>query len=47
MALDIPMRKVNTGRKSLPFSGPKKLSAINSSVKNVKRVASFMHALKF
>ena len=48
--LNIPLRKTNTGQKSLSFLRPKlrpKIwSKINLSVKNVKISSSFMHALK-
>ena len=46
MALKIPLRKTNTGRKSLFFLGLKVWSKINPSIKNVKTSSSFMLALK-
>ena len=46
MALDIPLRKINTGQKSLSLLGPKIRSKINPSIKNVKTSSSFMQALK-
>ena len=45
MTLDIPLRKTNTGQKSLSFLGPKIWSKIGPSIKNV-RASSFMHAIK-
>ena len=36
MALDIPLRKTNTGQKSLSFLGPKIWSKIDPSIKNVR-----------
>ena len=44
MALDIP--HTNTGQKSLSFLWPKIWSKVNPSIKNVKTLFSFMHALK-
>ena len=46
MALDIPLRKTNTGQKSLSFLGPKIWSKIGPSIKNVRTLSSFMHAIK-
>ena len=46
MALDIPLRKTNTGRKSLSFLGPEILSEIGANIKNVRTRSSFMHAIK-
>ena len=46
MASDIPLRKANTGQKSLSFLGPKIRSKIDPSVKNVRKSSSFMHANK-
>ena len=46
MELDITLWNTNTGKKSLPFLGPKICSKINPSIKNVKTTSSFMHALK-
>ena len=46
IALDIPLRKTNTGRKGFSFLGPKIWSKINPSVKNAKISSSFLHALK-
>ena len=46
MALDIPLRKTNTGQKSLSFLGPKIWSKIGPSIKNVRTSSSFMHAIK-
>ena len=46
MALDIPLRKTNTGQKSLSFLGPKIWSKIGPSIKNVRTSTSFMHAIK-
>ena len=46
MALDIPLRKTNTGRKSLYFLGPKIWSKIDPSIKNVRSRSSFMYAIK-
>ena len=36
MAMNIPLRKTNTGQKSLSFLGPKVWSKIGSSIKNQK-----------
>ena len=46
VALDIPLRKANTGRKSLFFLGPKIWSKIDPSIKNVRTSSSFMYAIK-
>ena len=46
MAVDIPLRKTNTGQKSLSFVGPKMRSRIGPSIKNVRTSSSFMHAIK-
>ena len=46
MALDIPLRKTNTGQKSLSFLGPKIWSKIGPSIQNVRTSSSFMHAIK-
>ena len=46
MALDIPLRKANTGQKSLSFLGPKIWSKIRPSIKNVRASFYFMHAIK-
>ena len=46
MALDIPLRKKNTGQKSLSFLGLKIWSKIGLSIKNVRTSSSFMHAIK-
>ena len=46
MTLDIPLRKKLTGQKIFSFLGPKKCLEINQSVKNIKTLSSFMHALK-
>ena len=46
MALDIPLQKINIGQKSLFFLGPKILSKIGPSIKNVRTLSSFMHAIK-
>ena len=45
MTLDIPLRKTNTGQKSLSFLGPKIRSKIGPSIKNVRTSSSFMHAI--
>ena len=45
IALDIPLRKVNTWKESLSFLGPKIWSKIDPSIKNVKTSSSFMDAL--
>ena len=46
MALDIPLRKTNTGQKSLSFLGPKIWFKIGPSIKNVKTPSSFRDAIK-
>ena len=46
MALDTPLRKKNTGEKSLSFLGLKIWSKIGLSIKNVRTSSSFMHAIK-
>ena len=46
MALHIPLRKKNTGQKSLPFLGSKTWSKIDPSIKNIRILSSFMHAVK-
>ena len=46
MALDIPLQKKNTGQNSLAFMGPKIWSKISPSIKNVRTLSSFMHAIK-
>ena len=46
MVLDIPLRKTNTGQKSLSFLMPKICSKIDTSIKNVRKLCSFMHAIK-
>ena len=46
MALDIPLRKTNSGQKSLSFLGPKIWSKIGPSIKNVRTSPSFMHSIK-
>ena len=46
MALDMPLRKTNTGQKNLSFLGPKIWSNIGPSIKNVRTSSSFMHAIK-
>ena len=46
MALDIPLRKINTGQKSLSFLGPKIWYKIDPSIQNVSTSSSFMHAIK-
>ena len=46
MALDTPLRKTNTGEKSLSFLGPKIWSKTDPSIKNVRTFSSFMQALK-
>ena len=46
MALDIPLRKTNTGQKSLSFLGPKIWSKIGPSIKNVRTSSFFIHAVK-
>ena len=46
MALDIPLRKTNTGQRGLSFLGPKIWSKIGLSIKNVRTSPSFVHAIK-
>ena len=46
MALYIPLRKTNTGQKSLSFLGPKIWSKIGPSIKIFRALSSFMHAIK-
>ena len=46
MAFDIPLRKTNTGQKNLSFLGPKIWSKIDPSIKNVRTLSAFMHAIK-
>ena len=46
IALSILLRRINTGQKSLSFLGPKILSKIGPSIKNVKTLPSFMHAFE-
>ena len=46
MALDIPLRKTNTGQKILSFLGLKIWSKIDLSIKNVRTSSSFVHAIK-
>ena len=46
MALGIPLRKTNTGQKSLSFLGSKIWSKIGPSIKNVRTLPSFMHPIK-
>ena len=46
MAFDIPLQKSNTGQKSLSFFRPKVWSKIGPSIKNVRTLSSFMHAIK-
>ena len=46
MALDIPLRKTNTGQRSFCFLGPKIWSKIGHSIKNVGTASTFMHAIK-
>ena len=46
MALHIPLRKTNTGHKSLYFLGPNIWSKIGPSIKNVRTSSTFMHAIK-
>ena len=42
----LPLRKKNTGQKSLPFLGSKTWSKIDPSIKNIRILSSFMHAVK-
>ena len=46
MALDIPLRKTNTGQKSLSSLGTKIWSKIGPSIKNVTTWSSFMDDIK-
>ena len=46
MALDMPLRKINTGQQALSFLGPKIWTKISHGTKNVRTTASFTHALK-
>ena len=46
MALDIPLRKINTGQKSLSFLGLKIWFKISPSIQNARTSPSFMHAIK-
>ena len=46
ITLDIPLQKINTGQKRLSFLRSNIWSKANSSIKNVKKPAFFMHALK-
>ena len=46
ITLDIPLRKINTGQKSLFFLRSKIWSKIGLSIKNVRTWSSFMHAIK-
>ena len=46
MALDIPLRKTNTGQKSLSFYGPKIWSKIGPCIEIVRTLSSFMHGFK-
>ena len=46
MALDIPLRKINTGQKSLSVLGPKIWFKIGPTIKNVRTPFPFMHAIK-
>ena len=46
MALDIPLRKTNTGQRALSFLGSKIWTKISHSTKNVKITASLTHTLK-
>ena len=46
MTLDIPLRKTNTGQKSLSFLGPKIWFKISPSIKNARTSFSFMYAMK-
>ena len=43
MASDIPLRKANTGQKSLSFLGPKIWSKISPIIKNARTSFSFMY----
>ena len=46
MAWDIPLRKTSTGKKGLSFLGSKIWSKIDPSIKIVRTLSSFMHAIK-
>ena len=46
MALEIPLKKTNTGQIDLSFSGRKLWSKIGPSIKNVRTSFFFMHAIK-
>ena len=46
MLLDIRLRKTNTEQQALSFLGPKILTKISHSTKNVKTTVSFAYALK-
>ena len=46
VALDIPLRKTNTGEKSLSILGPKIWPKLGPSIKNVRTSSSFMYAIK-
>ena len=46
MLLDIRLRKINTEQQALYFLGPKILTKISHSTKNVKTTVSFTYALK-
>ena len=41
MALDIPLRKTNTGQQTLSFVQPKIWTKLGDSTKKVKTIASF------
>ena len=45
MVLGMPLRKTNTGQKSLSLLGPKIWSKIDSIIKNVRKKSSLMHAI--
>ena len=45
MALDIPLRITNTRQKSLSILGPKIWSKRAPSIKNIRTLSSFMHAI--
>ena len=46
MTPDIPLRKTNTGQKSISVLGPKIWSKIGPSIKSVRTLSSFMHVVK-
>ena len=46
MALEIPLPKTKTGRKSLSLLGPKIWCKIGPSIKNLRTSSSFIHAIK-